>query len=291
VGSRKSSVPGGPRPGKKGPPPFEPTPEQVETAKHLLGRQQYPSKAARSLVRKFGFTPANAYRTIERARQEAVDALAGQGHDPMGAMFLFLESVIADGTQPMQYRLNAAANVIRMLGLDRLLKKMDSGGVEAYLAKLAAAPMAAGMQTTREGGVEAGFHPALSCFKVCRVEARPSHPPAILRVQKSPSVPRSVALTTPVLNAPPPDGLVSALRLALADVVVAPPAELLNLAGHDGAHQPEQEQRVPRDERGHVPEVGGHAERPAVAAEGPAQVGRAASLTPHPFPTCRADGP
>lgn len=136
---------------KAGPLPYQPTPEQVETAKYLIGRWQYPSRVAKALTRKYAkdkLTLENAYRVIEAAREQAVQALAGQGHDPMGAMFLFLESVIADGTQPMQHRLNAAGNVIRMLGLDRLLKKMDAGGVEAYLARLA------GVQAARAGVVE-----------------------------------------------------------------------------------------------------------------------------------------
>lgn len=142
---RPSGIPKGSRGGKRGPPPFAPTPDQVETAKYLIGRRQYPGRVANILVRKYrevGLSVADAYRVIEAARDEAVHALAGQGHDPMGAMFLFLESIIGDGTQPMAHRLAACANVIRMLGLDRLIKRLDAGGVEAYLARLAGAQAA-----------------------------------------------------------------------------------------------------------------------------------------------------
>ena len=142
---RPSSIPKGSRGGKRGPPPFAPTPDQIETAKRLLGRQQYPSRAAVVLVKKYaadGLSTENAYRVIEAAREEAVKSLAGQGHDPMGAMYLFLESVVGDGTQDMGHRLAACGLVVRMLGLDRLLKKMDAGGVEAYLARLAGAQAA-----------------------------------------------------------------------------------------------------------------------------------------------------
>ena len=40
-----------------------------------------------------------AYRIMEVARKQALDALAGAGHDPMGGMYLFLESIVADLNQ------------------------------------------------------------------------------------------------------------------------------------------------------------------------------------------------
>jgi hypothetical protein len=144
-------VPGGARKGKNGPPPFQPTDEQVGTAKYLIGRQQYPHKVASALVRKYkadGLTTYLAYRVMDAAREQVVQELSGQGHDPMAALFMFYQSVVADGTQRMQHRLNAADGIRNMLGLDRLLKKMDAGGVEAYLARLA------GVQAARAGVVE-----------------------------------------------------------------------------------------------------------------------------------------
>lgn len=136
---------------RSGPLPYQPTPEQVETAQRLIGRMQYPSMVAKTLARKYakdGLTLDKAYRVIDAAREQAIQALAGQGHDPMGDVFLFLKSVMGDGTQPMAHRINSANGIVRMLGLDRLLKKMDAGGVEAYLARLA------GVQAARAGVVE-----------------------------------------------------------------------------------------------------------------------------------------
>ncbi len=122
-----------------GPVPMEITQDMVDTAKWLIGRRQYPSKVAVHLCRKYKCGREQAYKMMDAAREQALQSLAGTGVDPLGGMLLFMESIMGDGTLPIRDRLAACGNMIRMLGMDRILKKMDAGdSVDAFLAKLMA---------------------------------------------------------------------------------------------------------------------------------------------------------
>lgn len=136
MGTRKKNNANG---GKRGVAAFAPTQEMIDTAKYLIGRRQYPSKVAVHIKAKYKLTNELAYRVMDAAREQALKSLAGEGHDPLAGMLLFLESVVADGTQPMKDRIASVANMIRMLGLERLIKKMDGGNVESFLARIVAA--------------------------------------------------------------------------------------------------------------------------------------------------------
>lgn len=125
--------------GKRGVAAQVPTQDQIDTAKWLIGRRQYPSKVAVIVAKKYGVSQDFAYRIMDAAREQALQSLAGTGVDPLAGMLLFMESIMGDGTLPIKDRLAACGNMIRMLGMDRLLKKMDVGGnVDAFLAKLMA---------------------------------------------------------------------------------------------------------------------------------------------------------
>lgn len=124
--------------GKAGRPPKTFSREQIDRAKNLLGRRQYPSRVATALTKAFAaekLTLARAYKLIEVAQREVYDQFAGDGSDPLAATYLFLQSVMAGGGEKTRDRVAAASAVIKLLGMNKLIKSLqDAGSVEDYLA-------------------------------------------------------------------------------------------------------------------------------------------------------------
>ena len=114
------------------------TPEQVDRAKHLLGRRQYPSHVARDLREAFpGLTTPMSYRLIGQAQQEVFESLRGDGsgvNDPLTSTYLFLQSVVAGEKERTQDRIAASSAIIKLLGLNRLLDQLGTGDVDEFLA-------------------------------------------------------------------------------------------------------------------------------------------------------------
>lgn len=112
------------------------TREQLDAAKYLLGRRQYPSRVAKALRAKFaGLNLPQSYRLIEAAQREVVEAFAGDGADPLSATYLFLVSVMAGKDEGTRDRVAAAAVVVKLLGMHKLIKSLqDAGGVDEFLA-------------------------------------------------------------------------------------------------------------------------------------------------------------
>lgn len=125
--------------GKGGRPRKDFTREQIDRAKRLLGRRQYTSRVADELRREFGLGRDKAYLLIEAAQREVVASFAGDGADPLTAVYLFLLSVMASGREKTRDRVAAAAAIIRILGLSKLIKSLqDAGDVDEFLAGILA---------------------------------------------------------------------------------------------------------------------------------------------------------
>ena len=118
--------------------PTKITPEHIDTARQLLGRVLYPSKVAQKLHEKYKFSLTIAYEVIERARQEVIDSFkaAGTTKDPLLAICLSLEEIIADPKSSRTERIAASGQLIKLLNLDRYLQKLDTVGVEGFLASV-----------------------------------------------------------------------------------------------------------------------------------------------------------
>lgn len=122
--------------GKTGRPKRKFTPEQIDTAKHLLGRRIYPSKVATELRTEFpDLNVPQSYRLIEAAQREVVEAFAGDGSDPLAATYLFLVSVMSGEDETTRDRVAAANAAIKLLGMNKLIKSLqDAGDVDEFLA-------------------------------------------------------------------------------------------------------------------------------------------------------------
>lgn len=112
------------------------TREQIDRAKLLLGRRQYPSRVAEGLRKKWAdLTLARAYKLIEAAQREVYEHFAGDGSDPLAATYLFLQSVMAGQAEKTRDRVAAASAVIKLLGMHKLIKGLqDAGDVDEFLA-------------------------------------------------------------------------------------------------------------------------------------------------------------
>lgn len=112
------------------------TREQIDRAKLMLGRRQYPSRVAEGLRKKWtDLTLARAYKLIEAAQREVYEQFAGDGSDPLAATYLFLQSVMAGQAEKTRDRVAAATAVIKLLGMHKLIKGLqDAGDVETFLA-------------------------------------------------------------------------------------------------------------------------------------------------------------
>lgn len=120
---------------KPGPPRTEFGPEQIDRAKRLLGRYVYVSRVAELLEKKYGFSPTLAYRLIDAAREDVIRGVqaTGTAADPLTAVLLYYLNTMATAAE--QRDRNVAANgLVKLLGMDRIIKQMDAGGVEAFLA-------------------------------------------------------------------------------------------------------------------------------------------------------------
>ena len=111
--------------------------DQVDRAKHLLGRRQYLSQAARDLRSEFpDLTITTSNRLIEQAQQEVCDSLRdGEGtNDPLTSTYLFLQSVVADGEERTRNRIAASLAIVKLLGLNKLIGRLGTGDVDEFLA-------------------------------------------------------------------------------------------------------------------------------------------------------------
>ena len=100
----------------------------------------YPSRVAAELAERYGFGRGVAYRLIDAARRAVYEGLRADGRaaDPLTAAYLFLESVMADGSVPMQHRIAAASAIIKLLGLHRPGVQLGYGDVDAVLTAIVA---------------------------------------------------------------------------------------------------------------------------------------------------------
>lgn len=113
------------------------TPEQIDKARHYLGRYQYNSAAATELTKRFGLTIKQAYRLLNTARELTYKEIVAKGDaaDPLTAQYLFLQSIVGDQTEDTRDRLNASKQLVQLLGLEKLFN--DDGDVLKFLTKLA----------------------------------------------------------------------------------------------------------------------------------------------------------
>lgn len=122
--------------GKKGRPKKAFTREQLDRAKYLLGRRQYPSRVAAALKRKWPDLGVNkSYELIEAAQQEVYEQLAGDGSDMLTSTCLFLKAVMGESKERTRDKVAAAAVLVKLLGMHKLIKNLqEAGDVEAFLA-------------------------------------------------------------------------------------------------------------------------------------------------------------
>lgn len=119
-----------------GPAPTEFTQEQLDQTREWLGKEIRPSRVVARIEEKYRIGRDLAYRLIEATREDVIRSFQQQGTaaDPMTAVYLFYEEAMADETREFQHRLAAAAGIIKLLGLERIVKSLDAGGVEEFLA-------------------------------------------------------------------------------------------------------------------------------------------------------------
>ena len=115
------------------------SPEEIDECRKTLGRKQYASLVAQGLSQNWNMTLPRAYRLIAHVRAEVLRELSQQGatDDPITAQFLFLQSIVADETSHPSHRIAASQTIIRLLGLEKFLKKLDGNDVNDFLANLA----------------------------------------------------------------------------------------------------------------------------------------------------------
>lgn len=116
----------------------------IDEAKRALGRHIYPCHAADELKRALKLGRDKCYQLLDQARADVVDSLGGRGADPLTAVYLFFESVMADATLPTKDRLAAASGIVKLLGLHRLTRNLDEGDVDGFLAGLMSAQLLRG---------------------------------------------------------------------------------------------------------------------------------------------------
>ena len=114
-------------------------PEQLDECRRMLGRKQYGSVVAHDLCEKYDLKADRAYALIDAVREQVIRELSQQGgkDDPITAQFLFLQSIVADEKARTDHRIAASQTIIRLLGLEKFLKKLDGNDVNDFLANLA----------------------------------------------------------------------------------------------------------------------------------------------------------
>lgn len=138
---------------KKGRPPKSFTRDQLDKAKQLLGRRQYPSRVADGLRKLFpDLNVPQSYKLIEAAQREVYDQFAGDGSDPLAATYMFLQSIVAAGGEDTKDRIQAANAIIKLLGMHKLIKGIqDAGDIDTYLAGLMARRAARAAKPAKPG--------------------------------------------------------------------------------------------------------------------------------------------
>jgi hypothetical protein len=117
--------------------PFkEITPEMLDDAKAWLGRVVYPSKVVDRLAEKYKCSREFGFKVVDAARAAVIESFkaAGTANDPLTGVYLSLEEVLADPKATRGERIGATSQIIRMLGLNRYLDKLDPNGVEDFIA-------------------------------------------------------------------------------------------------------------------------------------------------------------
>ena len=121
---------------KTGRPAVAFTDEMIDAARELLGRSVYPSRAVDGLMARFAVGRDSGWRLVAEARRRVTNELAGRGVDPLTALYLFFESVVADQSADLGHRLAAANSALKLLGLKRVTDAASGREVDAFLARL-----------------------------------------------------------------------------------------------------------------------------------------------------------
>ena len=137
------------------------TEEQFDFCSEWIGRVQYASRVTDKIKEKYGLSHDLAVELLKATRVRVFAEMRSRGEeDPLTGVFLFLRAIVADESKDTSHRLNAANQLIRLFGMERLTELLkDAGDVETFIAQVyerrrAAAAAAQAKQTLDDGGDE-----------------------------------------------------------------------------------------------------------------------------------------
>lgn len=126
--------------GKGGPTakPWEPNQEQIDYGRSILGKRLYRSVCVQEVADKFKLSIYLANKVLDKAQAQVIAEMQGEGRDPLSAMFLFFESVVANEAFELSHRITCAGQIVKMLSLDKLIKAgQNAEDVEKFIARVA----------------------------------------------------------------------------------------------------------------------------------------------------------
>ena len=112
----------------------------LDRAQELLGQRGYVSRVATELAQEFKFGRSTAYDLIRCAQAATVAALRGdaEGSDPLVQVYLSMLAIMCGEDERTCDRINAAGQIIKMLGLKKIADALGGGDVDEFLANILA---------------------------------------------------------------------------------------------------------------------------------------------------------